>query len=646
MFKRLFLFVVCLMVLVQSDLWAQKGIFQAQVSAQKIGLKEYFQITYSIINAPNASQFTPPSFVGFNVLDGPTQSSSAHQSNINGRVESSTTTSISYVLSPKKIGKLSIDPATVVIDGATVRSNATTIEVVKESVMTATQRQQIQQQTWDPFAGRGFSDWVDPSQKQKSEKERLAEIRAMEQKIKDLDEAHLSRNVLLKVVVNNQNPYFGQLIIADYKLYRRIDIYDAVITQRPSLNGFWSEEYNLPPSTQLPNETVNGLLYNVYLLKRTALFPQQLGDLVLDPIKVEGNAQVITGIANPNAVVSIDPFMGQANYNYLTKIVPISLTSAPVTINVKPLPEQGKPVYFSGAVGAFAIQTDLTVPQISTNDEAKLKVIIRGVGNSKLISAPLIDIPDGLKLSEPQVKDTFIRNQDQIEGGRVFIYNITADSSGQYVIPAIDFSYFDADQQKYITTTTQPLELSVTPGVEGKGSKKLIFHNIDNRELKASYTPFSWVQSLGYWLVYIIVLVVLVVVGWSKKRNSPNRNLYSSGKEREQAANAQAWARLNHAKQLLIGKDTKAFYEEVSKALWLYLSDKLHIPIAQLSKGNIGAALQNKAIPATLIQEVMDILSRCEVALYTPMEQPHQKDELLQSTVTTISALEKAINIH
>lgn len=660
-YKRILTWIFLFSCLFTSCLSAQETIFSAKPSANKVGVEDPFQVDFTIRSGASVSNFTPPDFTGFRVLGGPIQSSRSSVSIINGRQTRSSAITLTYVLQALRPGKFSISPASISINGIQYRSNPVELEVVKGH-LAAAPRAQGNDPFSDPFFD-GDDDPIEAMRRQQQQMQQLLRQRAqrMQQQysdqhtqMADLDEKNLHKNIFIKVTVDKTHPHVGEQLTASYKLYTRLPM-NMSLTQLPSLNGFWSEDFEIPNPPKPHEEIVDGKAYQVFLLKKSALFPQQAGPLTLDPAKAEGVVRVIRKVRGQNPFGN-DPLAGSlfmddplfnddffSGYDY--KDVKTNLSSQPVTIRVEPLPEQNRPAGFTGAVGHFTIHTELDTSVLSTDGGGNFRVVIAGSGNLKLIGEPQIDFPAGLGAMDAQVADTILSRNPTINGRKIFSYNLSPQQPGAYMVPVITFSYFDPVSSRYQTLTTRPVTVKVVQGSTYVAVKKDVpadIHNIKQGPLSGKSGHPLFLTTAGYWSLYGVSLLVFGLFWFSEKR----KRVISSdtGAWKKKTANKVAWKRLSEARKLLSRQDT-VFYEEVSKAIWLYLSDKLNIPISALSRENITEKLADRQVPAKHIGEVHQLISECEMALYSRSGGRQQREHTLTAASDLIATLESILQV-
>jgi len=606
------------------NLFAQGMAFSAQVSAEKVGTDDIFQLAFILKNAPGNTNYRMPSLQDFIVRQGPSQSQSSQINIINGRTEQSSTIELTYILQARKTGNFKIDPLEIIIGDQHYFTNAVNIEVVKGSLA---QTQRRQQRSNSPF---GDDDAF--MQQMLQQMQRLQQSffggnmpGVMQdprgnQDMSDFDRENLSKNIFIKVEVDKTRPFVGEQITAKYKLYTRLNM-NMQLTQLPSLNGFWSEDFQISDPSKPTIEMVNGKEFKVFLLKKSALFPQQSGKLVLDPAKVEGMVEILE--------------------NYYSKSVKMNLVSQPVTIDVQPLPKQNQPSGFTGGVGNFSISATVDSNVISTDNGGTLRLVISGSGNLKLIGAPQVRFPEALGVSEPQVADTILRRTPDIAGKKTFNYFLSPQKAGNFEIPPIEFSYFNAQTKQYMTLRTLPIKIKVKQGsniVIVKTGLPDDIHGLEEGDLLKDKPMINLMSQPWYWSIYLLAFIgFCVLLGLNKKEKKAQSNIAIF---KNKKANKVAWKRLATARNLMNTQAHIPFYEEVSKAIWLYLSDKLVLPLSVLSKENISEKLSEKNISHLKIEQVNKVLSECEMALYSPSGGLQQKAHILDETADLIGILE------
>ncbi len=343
---------------------AQEFRFTTQVNTTVVAQDEYFQIQFTLVNPTNLSEFKPPAFKGFEVVQGPSQQQG--MSNDNGRVTHYY--AFSYTLAPTAPGNFTIPGATARVDGKNVRSNPVSIEVTKAGAAT---KPQPQQQAQPSYPQRRYPGEAQPGVLRPG----------------DDPKEQLRKNVFVRVDVDKTNVYEGEQITATYKLYTRLPT-NSSVTKVPAFKGFSAKDMDIPNPPRPTEEMVNGVPFNVFIIRKTLLFPLQSGELELDPAEVDNQVHFVKigGQRKRPATndpfgrdifedfFADDPFLGQTEY----EVVPYKIQSPVVKVQVKPLPAEGRPASFNGAVGQFTMSASLDKDQLSTDDALSLKVAING----------------------------------------------------------------------------------------------------------------------------------------------------------------------------------------------------------------------------------------------------------------------------
>jgi hypothetical protein len=474
-----------------------------------------------------------------------------------------------------------------------------------------------------------------------------------------MDEKELGKYLFIKVSVDKEKVHVGEQVTASYKLYSRIPM-QVGISKLPSLNGFWTQDFERPKEMKPVEEIVDGKKYQVFLLKKSALFPQQTGTLELDPAEAQGVARILQQVrqryADDPALAGMfggslmmnDPFFNNSFFDAVEyKDVQVHLKSTPVNITVTPLPDKDKPASFGGAVGDFTVNSSVNNSSLSTDDVATYTININGSGNLKLIETPKLNLPNGLETFDPQIVDTITGRTNTISGSKIITYSITPHTPGDYVIPAIPFSYYNPATGKYVSVEIPAAKLHVIAGKHynadvAKTGNLTDIHNIATTPLNSLVLNAQPLLFTGtYWSLYVLPLFLFIgIVAWKRREEELSKDVV---KLRNKRANKIALKRLTTAKALLQQNSEKPFYEEISKAIWLYLSDKLNIPLSALSRESARATLTSRNVPEALQVRMEKVLDECETSLYAPIGGAKQMNHIYSETVDIISELEDNI---
>ncbi len=606
---------------------SQNYSFTATASPKVVSQGNTLQVSFTIENA-NASNFKAPTFPGFDIAMGPSQSQQT--SIINGRRSSSV--SINYVLVAKQKGTFTIMPASVTINGQIVKSNSLTIQV------------------------------VEPSQ---AEKMARAEENQAEKDLNSKAMGYIKNKLFLRLSTSKKDVYQGEQIVAEYRLFIHRDLERSVsqtsTPKVPILSGFFSEEVEVKdpvPST----EVINGEPYRCILIKKVILMPQKSGKLTIDPLKMDFKVRVSVNAPkqkkkkksnspffdDPFEDFFDDPFFSRNSYRDFE----YTASSGSETINVRPLPAN-PPVSFNGAVGKFELIANLNKTNTRTNEPVTLKLKISGSGNLKLIEPLDLKIPPDIESFEPKTIDDISMSTNGISGSKSFEYLLIPRYPGSYTIGPIEFTYFDLDRKQYVTVKSAAFNLIVTKGegavvrANGNGGEELKVIGEDIRFIKTGDSDFnkSGDSFFGSWLFYLMsispaLFFAFVFVYWRKRRDLYENEALMKSRRAEKIARQ----RLNLAKNHLDAGNKPQFFEELSKATWGYISDKLHIPVSELTRDNASASLKNMNIDVAVIANLMDIIDKCEYARFAPSgDENIAMGKVFEDSVTVLSGIEEKL---
>ncbi len=614
--KIVFLFsIVAGLLLLPGRSFSQKLV--AQVSKNKVYVGEAFQVSFS--SAGNFSEFRKPAMSDFEIYSGPNQSTSVQI--VNGSM--SQTISLSYMIAAKKEGKYIIGAATAVINGTKVESTPITIEVIKGSPPQ-------QQQQNDPFAGIfGNDPNVGQQQQQESQKTAVS-----------------GEDLFLRTYVSKKQCYLGEQITVTQKIYGRTNIQQRgpQNAKPPGYAGFWAKDEERKGPINLEVESMDGISYHVAEYSKTYLFPQRTGKLTIDPMEIDWVVRVKT-----KKVQSIfDQFFGGGYQDLVVK-----LKSKPVTVDVMALPEKGKPEGFTGAVGKFNFSAHINHDKVKANEAINLKLSVSGSGNISLAEAPKIMFPEGFETFDPKVNEN-INTKGGISGSKTYDYLVVPRKAGTYVIKDIHFSYFDLEKKQYVTIPSPELRITVEGGDPGSSTGATVYNpknevaaqendirylKVGDMQLRPAGEEFFG-STKHYLLLLLPVLLFFLFLGGRAYYLKSQSNVVAV-KERKAARMAK--------KQLVLADKFKAqnkrdaFYNEVLTALNKYLSHKMNIPIADLSKDNISASLTQKGVSTDTVGKLMNTLNDCEYARYAPAAVEQDLNLVYNNTVTLIANIEDEI---
>lgn len=569
---------------------------------------EQFRLTFTV-NTMKVKDFRAPSITDFEVLMGPSRSQQTSTQIINGNVSSSSSLTYTYVLSAQKEGTFTIPGAVIKVDGEEYKSNSVTVKVLPPDQSNG-------------IGGRGTSQQGNSSSSASSNIS--------------------NKDLFMTATVNKTKVHEQEAILLTYKIYTVLNLTELQGGKMPDLKGFHTQEVSLPRNKTFSLEHYQGRNYRTLVWSQYVLFPQQTGKLEIPSITYTGI------IEQPNR--NIDPFDAFFNGGSAYVSIRKQIVTPKVSIEVVPLPTN-KPESFGGAVGDFSLTSSINSKTVKTGDAVTVKIVLSGTGNMKLIDTPEVKFPSDFEVYDPKVDNKFSLTQSGLTGNKVFEYLAIPRHAGKYTIPGVEFTYFDLNSNTYKTLKTESYEVNVD---KGKGDASQVLANFTNKEdvkhlgkdilyIKLGDTTLKQKDeflfgSLSYYLWYVIpfaCFVGLIIVG--RKQALENSN---AAKMRTKKANKIATKRMKLAKQLLDKNQKNEFYDEVLKALWGYISDKLNIPVSELSKDNIDYELKKSSISEELIKEFINLLNDCEFARYAPGDVTSAMDKIYSSAIAMISKIE------
>lgn len=582
--------ILILIFMMVSGLAGAQVQFEAKLSKNKLGVNERLRVDFTMNE--DGDNFNPPSFSDFTVVGGPNQAVS--NSWINGKKTYSKT--YSYFLAPKKRGTLTIGQAEITIDGNVYKTSPQKVEVTAA--------------VDSPTDGNN--------------KETLA-----------------SENIHLVAEVSNSNPFLNEAITVVYKLYvsPRINVSDWRQIDNPKFSDFWSQNIDIQ-RLQVENGEYRGEPYRYVVLRKTLLYPQKTGELNIEPLTLSVSVEV------PGDRRDI---FGNRFYETVERTV----AAGNRTINVKPLPQEGKPEGFTGAVGKnlrFDVSTDKQ--ELRATESLQAKVQVSGNGNLKLFDLPPLTVPASLEKYEPEYSEKVTTDLGGMRGSISQTYTLVPQKKGKYPIPPMNFSYFDLDTRTYRTLTSEEIVLDVAAAPAGAVANAANTGGITKQapqvanqfryiKLNANLRPVGEEPFFGstlFWSLFLSPLLLIpVAVFFGKRKEAIAGDVKGN---RIKKANKLARKYLSEAKRNL-GDQTK-FYNSLERALHNYLKAKLHIQTGEMSKERIEALLLEKGVASETVNDFIGLLKNCEIARYTPASNVAMRQDY-EKAVDVISEIDKQV---
>ena len=570
----------------------------------QVAVGEQFRLSYTV-NTDDVKGFRAGNIPEeFDVLMGPSTSTQSSYQLVNGHMSSSSSVTYTYILSAKNNGSFTIPPAQAQVGGKTIHSNELRIKV----------------------SGQAQSGGQGGRQQGRAGEE----IRPAGSSISGSD-------LFIKVSASKQHVREQEPILLTYKVYTLVGL-TQLNGKMADLKSFYTREVPLPAEKSFKVETFNGRPYKTVTWQQYVMFPQATGKLEIPSITYEG----LVVQQNRN----VDPF--EAFFNGGSGYIEVKkqITAPGITIQVDPLPH--RPANFSGGVGQFTISASLDKTQVKANDPVKLRVVVNGVGNMKLLKQPVVKFPKDFDSYDAKVTDNTKLTTQGLEGSMVYDFLAVPRHQGEFEIPAIEYIYFDTRTNTYKTVKTEPFKLNVAKGdgtgtvatFNGQEDVKLL--NSDIHYIKTGMTRQRGINdfffgSTTYWTILAVLLlgfISLFII--FRRRAIENANVV---KQRAGKANKVATKRLKKASRLMKEGKQGEFYDEVLRALWGYVGDKLNMPVEQLSRENISQQLSAHQISSETIQQFIGALDECEFARYAPGDATGNMNKVYESAMTAITQI-------
>lgn len=604
--KRL-LFIICTFLFVFSSLTAQVRV-SVQAPAQ-VEEGQRIRVSY-VVNTQDVDDIQVGDFPGFDLLYGPSTSSSSSFSMVNGKTTHTSQMTFSYTIQAKKAGTYKLPAATVKSGGQAYKSNQPSIQILP---------------------GDGSGGGANSGQSNQSSG-------ASRQRLQNAGDRITKDDLYITVSASKHRLYEQEAVLLTYKLYTLVSI-DQCMGKIPDLDGFHTQEIELPQQKTLKYERINGRNYGTVVWSQYVLFPQKTGKLTVPAINFEAEV-----VQQDRSIDPFDAFFGGGSSLIRVKK---TIVAPAVELQVDPLPT--RPANFSGAVGSqFNISGSLTPEQVDANDAISLRLVVSGVGNMKLMKAPTIQWPKDFETYDPKMNDKTRVGTNGASGNVVYDYTAVPRHGGKYTIPPIEFCYFDTNTKTYKTLRTDSFHVAVakTAGSNVRRSvnqEDLTVLNSDIRYIKTTSADLkpkgaTFFGSLTYWLCYLgaVVLFFLMVAIFYRQAKANANVAHRRGKK----AGKVATKRMKNASKLLKQGNAKAFYEEVTRALWGYVGDKLNLPVTELNKDNVDEKLAERGVGEETIQRFLHVLSDCEFAQYAPGDPSATMDKLYNDATEVINLIE------
>ena len=580
----------------------------------QVAVGEQFRLSYTI-NTQDVRGFRAGRMPeGFEVLMGPSTSTQSSFQMVNGHTSSTSSVTYTYILVANKNGTFTIPAAHVTADGKSISSNEIQIRVTGQS----------QQSSGGGSSQSGYNQHRQQPQSPAEE-------------IRPAGSAISGGDLFIRVSASKRRVIEQEPILLTYKVYTLVGLTD-LSGKMPDLKNFYTREVPLPNQKSFSVEMLNGRPYKTVTWSQYVMFPQQSGKLEIPSITFNG----IVVQQNRN----IDPF--EAFFNGGSGYVEVKkqIKAPGITIDVDPLP--ARPANFSGGVGSFNISAQIDQTEVKANDPVKLRVIVSGLGNMKLLKQPDVKFPKDFDKYDAKVTDKSKLTTNGLEGSIIYDFLAVPRHAGKFEIPPIEYVYYDLHDRKYKTITTEGFTLNVAKG-SGSGNVSAYtaqedvqllnsdihyIHTGDTRQHAAGEFFFG---SAEYWIIlssFFAAFVALLVI--FRHRAIENANIV---KQRAGRANKVAVKRLKQANKLMKAGQSSAFYDEVMRALWGYVGDKLNMPVEQLSRENISQKLADHQVSDEVVNQFISALDECEFARYAPGDATGNMNKVYDTALSALTQI-------
>jgi hypothetical protein len=586
-------------------LYAQDVQIEATVNQNTVSQDEQFEYKVEVkgasVSLPNP---VIPPLEGLLVLSGPMSSTSVQI--INGKMSQSK--SFTYILQAQNLGKVTIAPATVEVNGKIIASNKIEIEVVK-------------------------ADNKPPQQNQPASRK---------------DQEISGGDLYLQAQVDKKNVYQNEQIVITYVLYyRSVSVRSYNLEKMPANPGFWTEDFDIPSQPTVESEIINGVAYNKAVLKKAALFPTQSGELSLEPMTV-----TLAVLQKKRTRSIFDSFFGDP----FGRTVQKTIASKPVKINVKPLPAQQKPSDFTGAVGKYtlAVKSDKKTPE--TNEAVAITLSLSGRGNIKLLKIPEIKLPPDMEVYDPKERTRILRDKTDIQGEKTVEYIVVPRLAGDYTLAPVTFSYFDPGEKKYKILKSDPIVLHVAqgeaglPGVAASGSnytrQEVELLGEDIRFIKEAVSFYTIGDKIylnwQYLILYFFPVIGLAIVYFYQKQRE--KLIGNAVLAKQKKAGKIAAKHLSEAKKALKMGEPLLFYRTLTQALQGFVGDKLNIQMTDFTTTTVQKNLSQMRVSEEDIVQYQECLDECDFRQYAgEKSNPDEMAEFFEKAKQVLTKLEKYI---
>ena len=617
---RLLVFILCAFPIA---LWAQDNPTLTVSAKKQVVVGERFQVVFE--SNAEGRNFQAPSFEGFNVVGGPFTSTSSSIQVVNGSVTRSTRISYTFAVQATRDGTFRIGAASLTVDGNKVSSEPFEVKVLPDDGSSAASGGGV-----NSSQGQGQQSTSDPQVS--------------------------GKDLFLRCIPSKKSVCVGEQVVLTYKLYTKVPVSSVSVSKMPSYAGFWTKDISdNSGKLKQSSEYVNGIEYTTAEIQKVIIVPQRSGNLTIDPMTMECIAQIRTERSSRRSMDPFEAFFNDPFFNNNITNVQKELSSQSLSIDVKSLPENGKPDSFAGAVGNYKFTSSIDKEELSTNEAVTITFTVSGSGNIELLQMPEPVFPPDFEVYDPKITTNVDASSQGMTGTKKAEYLAIPRRAGSFSVQPVEFTFFNPSTGTYQTLLSEPYELSVRKGKDSDGDGGGVYasnqedikylgsdvRHIMNDGAKLKPKHSSFFASSVYFAILLGLLVVFIALLFILKKRAEMAKDTAANRNRK--ADKVARGRLKNAYQHLKAKDQEKFYVEMSQALWGYIADKLGIERSKLSMETVSETMKANNVPDELTQQFVDTLNSCEFARFAPGSAEEKMDDLYQRGIDVISKAEKVI---
>ena len=612
--KNKLLNIMAIMFIAMYSLQAQSDVTFKTICKKQVSVGEQFQVSYELNG--DGKDFRTPNFTNFEVIGGPFSSTSSSVQIINGSVTKTNTQTYSFHLRAIKEGRFTMPQASITVDRKRITSEPCEINVVASSNGSSS------------LSGSG--------------------------KISNNSQTNdNAKEIFMEAVPSKKKVYIGEQLMLTYRLFYTIPISQLSVSKSPSYSGFWTKDVTSNNGTLQQSSIMrDGKQYNVSTLQEMVLFPQKSGTLTIDPLDITCLAQIRQQRNRSQTYDPFEDFFGDVFGTSYTNVKK-EIKSQPINIEVMPLPTANKPQSFKGAVGQFTFTSKIDKKELNVNEAFTLTLTVSGKGNIELLELPKPSFPPDFEVYDPKITLSVKDNALGISGSKKAEYIVIPRVSGDFTLDEIEFSYFNTSLERYETLKSETEQIKVNK-IEGNSGNNVVYTpgQADikylgsdilhiNTSNKLNITGVTFYMSTTYIIMLCIMIATFVTtLVIFKRRVQLNKNQVL---KRNKQATKIAKKRLNNAYNFLKTNNQNSFYEELSQALWGYISDKLNIVRSQLSMETVKEMMLNKNVSEDIVNEFIELLNNCEFARFAPGDPNKKMEDLYQKGIEIITKSEKIL---